>query len=129
MIETFLWKRLTSERRSRYIFMFDRIQYTVLERSLLSLSFMLNIRWCDWVIRTERVCFQVATSISSFEVCYNRQAHIGYSHIFPFVFEFLKIVTFDDPDKAQPVKSHLKDVLKMSSEDTQYISARCLLDA
>ena len=32
-------------------------------------------------------------------------------------------------DKTQPAKRHLKDVLKMSYEDTQDISARCLLDA
>ena len=31
--------------------------------------------------------------------------------------------------KAELEKTHLQDVLKMSYEDTQDISARCLLDA
>ena len=55
---------------------------------------------------------------------YNSHESWGDGHFIP-----KKIFVVVSLQVFQSAKRHLKDVLKMSYEDTQDISARCLLDA
>ena len=62
--------------------------------------------------------------VSSTHIYNSHESWGGDGHFIPkkiFVVVFLQVF--------QSAKRHLKDVLKMSYEDTQDISARCLLDA